>query len=64
MVNQTRSNGCTAIDVKSVCRNIGSARPFFEFRVTSVEIHRGSGHRFNNGTGVVFLMIYFSNGLL
>ena len=43
MVNRTRSNGCTTIDVKSVFRNIGSARPSFEFRVTSVQNHRGSG---------------------
>ena len=64
MVNRTRSNGCTTIDVKSVCRNIGSARPCFEFRVASVQNHRGSGHHLNNGTGVVFVMIYFSAGLL
>ena len=40
MVNRTRSNGCTTIDVKSVCRNIGSARPCFEFRVTSAKSSR------------------------
>ena len=64
MVNRTRSISCTTIYVKSVCRNIGSARPCFEFRVTSVQNNRGSGHRLNNGTGVVFVMIYFSAGLL
>ena len=31
----------------------------FEFRVTSVQNDRGSGHRLNNGTGVIFGMIYF-----
>ena len=64
MVNRTRSNGCMTIDVKSVCRNIGPARPYFEFRVTSVHNYRGSEHRLNNGTGLVFVIIYFSAGLL
>ena len=49
MVNRTRGNGCTTIDVKVVCRNIGSDRPCFEFRVTSVQNHRGSGHRLKRG---------------
>ena len=64
MVNRTRSNGCTTIDVKSVFQNIGSVRPCFEFRVTSVQNHRGSGHRLNNGTGLVFVRIFFPAGLL
>ena len=64
MVNRTRSNGCMTIDVKSVCRNIGSARSCFVIRVTSVQNHCVSGHRLNNGMGVVFMMIYFSAGLL
>ena len=64
MVNRTRSNGCTTIDMKSVCQNIGSAWPCFEFRVTSVQNHRCSGHRLNNGTGMLFVMISFSAGLL
>ena len=57
MVNRTRSNGGTTIDVKSVCRNIGLARSCFKYRATSVQNHSGSGHRLNNDTDVVFLMI-------
>ena len=34
------------------------------FRVTLVQNNRGSGHRLNNGTGVIFGMIFFSDGLL
>ena len=64
MVNRIRSNGCTTIDVISVCRNIGSARPCFEFLVNSVKIIAVLDTVFNNGTGVVFVMIYFSAGLL
>ena len=30
-----------------------------QFRVTSVQNNRGSGHRLNNGTGVIFGMIIF-----
>ena len=30
-----------------------------QFRVTSVQNNRGSGHRLNNGTGVIFGMINF-----
>ena len=30
-----------------------------QFRVTSVQNNRGSGHRLNNGTGVIFGMIFF-----
>ena len=30
-----------------------------QFRVTSVQNNRGSGHRLNNGTGVIFGMIKF-----
>ena len=56
MVNRTRSNGGTTIDVKSECRNIGLARSCSKYRATSVQNHRGSGHRLNN-TDVVFLMI-------
>ena len=36
-----------------------------QFRVTSVQNNRGSGHRLNNGTGVIFGMIFFfPDGLL
>ena len=36
-----------------------------QFRVTLVQNNRGSGHRLNNGTGVIFGMIFFfSDGLL
>ena len=36
-----------------------------QFRVTSVQSNRGCGHRLNNGTGVIFGMIFFfSDGLL
>ena len=36
-----------------------------QFRVTSVQNNRGSGHRLNNGTGLIFGMIFFfSDGLL
>ena len=55
--------------VRSLTRNpcvrcSGPARPCFEFRVTSVQNHRGSEPRSNNGTGVIFEMIHFSAGLL
>ena len=62
MVNRTRCKWRATIDVKSVCRHSGSPRSCkqcFEFRVTSVQNNRGSGHRLNNGTGVIFEMIYF-----
>ena len=42
----------------------GPTRPYFEFRVTSVKNHRGSGPRSNNSTGVIFGMIHFSAGPL
>ena len=32
--------------------------------LNSGSLHRGSGHRLNNGTGTVFVMIYFSADLL
>ena len=36
-----------------------------QFRVTSVQNNRGSGHRLNNGTSVICGMInFFSDGLL
>ena len=35
-----------------------------QFRVTSVQNNRGSGHRLNNGTGVICRMIFFSDGVL
>ena len=47
-----------------ILRYIGPTRPCFEFRVTSVQNHRGSGPRSNNSTGVIFGMIHFSAGLL
>ena len=62
MVNRTRCKWRATIDVKSVCRHSGSLRRF-EFRVTSVQNNRGSGHRLNNGTGVIFGMIYFCRWL-
>ena len=64
MVNRTRRNGGATIDVKTVCPVFKANSACFEFRVTSVQNHRGSGSRSNNGTGVIFGMIHFSAGLL
>ena len=52
MVNRTRCKWRATIDVNSLVTSV-------KFRVTSVQNNRGSGHRLNNGTGVIFGMINF-----
>ena len=56
MVNRTRCKWRATIDVNSVCLNswLGRSNPgHFGPK------NRGSGHRLNNGTGVIFGMIIF-----
>ena len=57
MVNRTHCKWRATIDVNSVCLNSWLGRS--NSGSLRSKNNRGSGHRLNNGTGVIFGMINF-----